>query len=321
MLYIQEWHESMRVTGVYLCKSRNAATTKNGKAYENLVLMDRTGTVDAKIWEPDDPGIEEFEALDYIDIVGDITRYNGTLQVSLKRARKAGDGEYDPADYVPTTDLNVEKMYGTLLDFIEKVENPYLSALLKKFFVEDEDFIRRFKSSSAAKTIHHAFVGGLLQHTLYVTNLCYYLSRYYTVLNRDLLLTAAICHDIGKTVELSRFPQNDYTDDGQLLGHIMIGAEMIHDAAREIDGFPETLESDLKHCILAHHGEFEYGSPKKPAIAEALALNLADNMDARLETVTELFKANAQKPDSEWLGFNRILDSNFRKTGNLDNLK
>ena len=321
MLYIHDWHEGMQVAGVYLCKTRNAAVTKNGKAYENLILMDKTGTVDAKIWEPDDPGIDEFSALDYIDIIGDITRFNGSLQVSLKRVRKVREGEYDPADYLPTTDMNVEKMYSTLLDFIDKVENPYLSKLLKRYFVEDDDFARRFKAASAAKTVHHAFVGGLLQHTLYVTNLCYFMCRYYPVLNRDLLITAAICHDIGKTVELSSFPQNDYTDDGQLLGHIMIGAEMIHDTAKEIDGFPAKLESDLKHCILAHHGEFEYGSPKKPALAEALALNLADNMDARMEMVTEYFKANAQKPVDEWLGFHKILDSNLRRTGNLDNLK
>ncbi|MCR4752407.1 MAG: HD domain-containing protein [Eubacterium sp.] len=320
MLYIQEWREGIRVAGIYLCKTKNAAVTKNGKAYENVTLMDRTGMVDGKIWDPDDAGIDDFEALDYVDIVGDISRFNGSLQVSLKRVRKARSGEYDPADYLPTTDYDTEKMYQTLLDFIGKVENPYLSALLKRYFVEDEEFVSRFKVASAAKTLHHAFVGGLLQHTLYVVNLCFFMTKYYPVLNRDLLLTAAICHDIGKITELSRFPQNDYTDDGQLLGHIMIGAEMIHDAASEIEGFPAELERDLKHCILAHHGEFEYGSPKKPALAEALALNLADNADSRLEMITEFFKANAQKPAGEWLGFHKALDSNIRRTGNLDDL-
>lgn len=320
MLFIQEWSEGMRVAGIYLCKTKTSAVTKNGKAYENLVLMDKTGTVDAKIWEPDDAGIGDFSALDFIDIVGDISRFNGSLQVSIKRARKAEEGEYDPADYVPTTDMDREKLYETLMTFVEKVENPYLSALLKHFFVEDPDFVNRFKSASAAKSIHHAFVGGLLQHTLYVTNLCYFLCKYYPILDRDLLLTAAICHDIGKTVEISAFPQNDYTDDGQLLGHISIGAEMIHDAAKQIPDFPAELESDLKHCILAHHGEFAYGSPKKPALAEALALNLADNMDARLEMLGEFFKSNAQKPAKEWLGFHRALDSNFRRTGDVNSL-
>lgn len=321
MLFIQELNEGMKIGGIYLVKSKTAATTKNGKAYDNVILMDRTGTVDCKIWEPDSPGIDDFDALDYVDIVGDVSRYNGVLQVSLKRVRKAREGEYNPADYLPTTDKNIDEMYKVLMGFIDKVENKYLNQLLRKFFVEDEELIKRFKSASAAKTIHHAFVGGLLQHTVYVTNLCYYFSRTYPILNRDLLLTAAICHDIGKTAEISAFPQNDYTDDGQLLGHIMIGAEMIHDAAKEIEGFPAKLESDLKHCILAHHGEYEYGSPKKPALAEAMALNLADNADARLETLSEIFKANAQRPMDEWLGFNRIFESNIRRTGNIDELK
>ncbi|MCF0145586.1 MAG: HD domain-containing protein [Eubacterium sp.] len=318
MLYIQDWHEGMRVAGIWLCKSKNAATTKNGKAYENLILMDKTGTVEAKIWDPDDPAIDEFDALDYVEIIGDISRYNGVMQISLKRARKAREGEYDPVDYLPVSELNIDKMYEALLGYIEKVKDPHLAALLKYYFVEDEEFKARFCASSAAKTVHHAFVGGLLQHTLYVTILCNFFCNCYSVLNRDLLLTAAICHDIGKTKELSEFPQNEYTDDGQLLGHIMIGAEMIHDTAKTIPGFPEKLESDLKHCILSHHGEFEYGSPKKPALAEALALNLADNTDARMEMVTELFKANDQKKGAEWLGFHRFLDSNIRRTGSLE---
>ena len=140
------------------------------------------------------------------------------------------------------------------------------------------------------------------------------------MLNKDLLLTAAMLHDIGKVREISAFPECDYTDDGQLLGHIMIGAEMIHDEAGRIEGFPARLESDLKHCILAHHGEYEYGSPKKPALAEALALNLADNADAKLESMTELLRANEQKKPDEWFGFNRIFDSNIRKTGDINAL-
>ena len=147
--------------------------------------------------------------------------------------------------------------------------------------MEDEAFIKRFRFNSAAKTVHHGFVGGLLEHTLNVTKLCDFYTKAYPALNRDLLLTAAIFHDIGKTKEISAFPMNDYTDDGQLLGHIMIGAEMLHDAIREIPDFPAKVESELKHCILAHHGELEYGSPKKPALMEAAALNMADNTDAR----------------------------------------
>ncbi len=320
MLFIQELHEGMKIAGIYLCKSKNPAVTRNGKNYENVVLMDRTGTVDAKIWEPDSAAIDEFDALDYVDIIGDVTKYNGNIQVSLKRVRKAGEGEYDPKDYLPVSDKNPDEMFRALLTYVDKVENPYLHTLLDRFFREDGGLTERFKTASAARTIHHSFVGGLLQHTLYVTNLCYFFSRYYPMLNRDLLLTAAMLHDIGKIREISAFPECDYTDDGQLLGHIMIGAEMIHDEAGRIEGFPARLESDLKHCILAHHGEYEYGSPKRPALAEALALNLADNADAKLESMTELLRANAQKRSDEWFGFSKIFDSNIRKTGDIDAL-
>ena len=156
------------------------------------------------------------------------------------------------------------------------------------------------------------FIGGLLEHTLGVTKLCDFYADTYPVINRDLILAAAMFHDMGKLREISTFPENDYTDDGNLLGHIVMGVEMIGERIRTIDGFPPKVASELKHCILAHHGEYEYGSPKKPALIEALALNFADNLDAKMETLTEIFAANEGK--SEWLGFNRLLDSNIRRT-------
>lgn len=312
MKFINELREGEKISGIYLCKHKQAAVTKNGKPYENLILQDKTGTIDGKIWEPNSLGIDEFEPLDYIDVVGDVTSFQGSLQVSIKRARKAGEGEYDPGNYLPVSDKNVDTMYQELLGFAAQVKNPYLHRLLVSFFQEDEEFIRAFKGNSAAKTVHHGFIGGLLEHTLSVVKLCRYYCRTYPILNQDLLLTTAMLHDIGKTKELSPFPKNDYTDDGQLLGHIMMGAEMIHDKAREIPGFPEKLESEVKHCILAHHGELEYGSPKKPALAEAVALNLADNTDAKMETLTEIFNGAGEQKD--WLGYNRFFESNFRKS-------
>lgn len=150
-----------------------------------------------------------------------------------------------------------------------------------------------------------------MEHTLSVTKLCEYYCSAYPILNRDLLLTAAMCHDIGKVRELSRFPENDYTDEGQLLGHIVMGAEMIGEKVRAISGFPKGLEGELKHCILAHHGEYEFGSPKKPALVEAVALNFADNTDAKMQTFTELLKG---APGNDWLGYNRLFESNVRRT-------
>ena len=312
MKFISELHEGEKISGIYLCKHKQAAVTKNGKPYENLILQDKTGTIDGKIWEPNSLGIDEFDPLDYIDVVGDVTSFQGSLQVSIKRARKAGEGEYDPGNYLPVSDKNVDTMYQELLGCAAQVKNPYLHRLLMSFFEEDEEFVRAFKGNSAAKTVHHGFIGGLLEHTLSVTRLCQYYCKTYPILNQDLLLTSAMLHDIGKTRELSPFPKNDYTDAGQLLGHIMIGAEMVHDKAREIPGFPEKLESEVKHCILAHHGELEYGSPKKPALAEAVALNLADNTDAKMETLTEIFNGAGEQKD--WLGYNRLFESNLRKS-------
>ncbi|MDD7740533.1 MAG: HD domain-containing protein [Fusicatenibacter sp.] len=315
MKYINELHEGNRMSGIYLCKHRQSAVTKNGKPYDNVILQDRTGTIDAKVWDPNSQGIDEFEALDYVDIVGDVTSFNGALQISIKRARKADEGEYNPSDYLPTSRYDIETMYQELLSWIGTVTNRYLQELLQYYFVRDQETVKKFKVGSAAKNVHHGFVGGLLEHTLSVTRFCDYLSKSYGILNRDLLLSAAMLHDIGKTRELSAFPQNDYTDDGQLLGHIMIGAEMVHDAAAKIPNFPVKLENQLKHCILAHHGELEYGSPKKPALAEAVALNLADNADAKMETLTELFESAPE--ENEWLGYNRFFESNIRRTGEI----
>lgn len=312
MKFINDLHEGDRLKGVYLCKHKQAAVTKNGKNYENVILQDKTGSIDAKVWEPNSPGIGEFDSMDYIDCVGDVTSFAGSLQVSLKQVRKADEGEYNEGDYLPVSKNSTDIMYDELLSYVDSIGNPYLKQLLDHFFKEDAALIASFKSHSAAKTVHHGFVGGLLEHTLSVVRLCDFYAKAYPVINRDLLLTAAMCHDIGKTKELSAFPVNDYTDKGQLLGHIVMGSEMIHDAAAAIEGFPENVENELKHCILAHHGEYEYGSPKKPALVEAAALNLADNTDARMETLSEIFDAAGTK--TEWLGYNRIMESNIRKT-------
>lgn len=307
MKFIKDYKEGDRVFDVYLCKHKQSAVTKNGKAYDNVILQDKTGTVDAKVWDPNSAGIEDFDTLDYIEVYGDVTSFQGALQVNVKRVRKCREGEFDPANYLPVSPFPIDDMMQELLGLIDSVQNSYLKKLLQMFFVEDGEFVKAFKQSSAAKTVHHGFVGGLLQHTLGVTRLCDYYCTQYPVLKRDLLLTAAICHDIGKTKELSLFPENDYTDDGQFLGHIVIGSEMVGEKIRQIPGFPKVLENELKHCILSHHGELEFGSPKKPAIVEAVALTFADNTDAKMETFTELLE---NSKETGWLGFNRLFESN-----------
>nr|WP_330372251.1 HD domain-containing protein [Mediterraneibacter gnavus] len=263
MRYIKDLHEGETIRNVYLCKGKRSAETRNGKPYDNLILQDKTGTLDGKVWDPNSQGIAEYDEKDFIEVFGDVTSYNGSLQMNIRQIRKAEEGEYNPADYMPTSEKSVDSMYEELLGFIRGISNTWLRQLLEYYFVKEEEFIRVFKGHSAAKTVHHGFAGGLLEHTLSVVKMCRYFADTYEILNRDLLYTAAMCHDIGKTKELSAFPDNDYTDDGQLLGHIIIGVEMMNDAIREIPGFPEKLGSELKHCIISHHGELEYGSPKK----------------------------------------------------------
>ena len=312
MRYIETLREGERINEVYLCKNKQASLTKAGKPFVSLILQDKTGTLDAKIWDPSSLGIDDFDKLDYLNVVGDVISFQGALQLNVKRVRKMQQGEYDPKDYLPVSKYDPDQMYAQLMAIIQKISNPYLKQLSSSFFGSPE-FADSFKFHSAAKTMHHGFVGGLLQHTLSVALLCEKFAAHYKILNHDLLVTAAIFHDIGKLKEISRFPENDYTDDGQLLGHIIIGSQMLAERIAAIPDFPPKLSSELIHCILAHHGELEYGSPKKPALAEAVALSFADNLDAKLEAMEEAF-ANVPDGNTDWLGFHRSFESNIRKT-------
>jgi 3'-5' exoribonuclease len=310
MQYINELREGDMISEIYLCKTKSVNKTKAGKTYYALTLQDKTGLADAKVWDLSN-AIEHFEALDYIKIDAQVTTFNGSIQLNIRRARVAEESEYDISEYMPMTKKDIESMYEELMTLVDSVANTHLSALLISFFAKDSDFIRRFKMSSAAKTMHHGFIGGLLEHSLSVAKICDYMCTLYPNMNRDLLITAALFHDIGKVDELSSFPENDYTDEGQLVGHIVMGAMMLKKRIQEIDGFPKILEDELLHCILSHHGELEFGSPKKPALIEAVALAHADNMDAKLEAFTEL---TADKENIDWLGFSKMFENNVRPT-------
>ena len=312
MKYIETFREGMHVSDVYLCKTKQIALTKNGKEYGSVTLQDKTGTIDGKIWDLGSPGIGEFGAMDYIFIDADVTMFQGAFQLNIRRVRVADEGEYYPGDYLPMTTKDINAMVRELGQYITTIKNEHLKKLAAGYFVNDQKFMKAFCSHSAAKSVHHGFVGGLLEHTLSVVKMCDFFCKQYPNLNRDLLLTAAMFHDIGKVKELSSFPENDYTDEGQLIGHIIIGAQMVQEGAAKIAGFPKKLENELVHCVLAHHGELEYGSPKKPALIEAMALNLADNADAKLETMTEILRGAGD--NNGWLGYNRFMESNIRKT-------
>jgi 3'-5' exoribonuclease len=311
MQFIEDLREGDSIHSIYLCKKKQELKTKAGKSYDSLTLQDKTGTLDAKIWNPGDMGIGDFDNLDYVDVTGDLTSFQGSLQLNVRRIRRCGEGEYDPADYLPVSERSIDEMWTEFSNYIGKIEEPHMKALLESFFVDDPDFIQTFKNSSAAKTMHHGYVGGLLEHSLNVTKLCYAYCRLYPTLKRDLLVPAAMLHDIGKTRELSPFPRNDYTDEGQLLGHIVIGCMMIDEKIKGIDGFPVVLKEELEHCILAHHGKLEFGSPKVPALMEAAALNFADNTDAHLEMFKEILAGSNL---DAWAGYQSKVESNVRRT-------
>ena len=311
MQYINTLREGDDITETYLCKSKSSGVAKNGKTFYSLVLQDKTGTIDGKIWELSN-AIEHFEAMDYVKLSAKVTSFNNKPQLNIRQTRRAEEGTYDIADYMPISKFDIDEMFKELLALIDSVKDESLRTLLRSFFVEDASFVKAFKMSSAAKSMHHAFVGGLLQHTLSVARIADFLAGFYPIMNRDLLVTAAICHDIGKVKELSEFPVNDYTDPGNLLGHIVIGAMMVKEKADGINGFDETLKNNLVHCILAHHGKLEYGSPEKPKIIEAVALSFADDTDAKLEGFSEALES--EQAEGDWLPYNKMFESIIRKT-------
>lgn len=311
MLFIETIRENDQVTEHYLCTSKQVLKTRAGKTYYSLKIQDKTGEIECKIWDLND-GINHFESGDYVKIDGSVVTFQGGLQLNIRRIRRSQEGEYNPADYVPMTKYNIEDMYKEFLSYIDKVENKYVKQLLSAFFIEDKAMVKRFKEHGAAKSVHHNFFGGLLEHTLGILRICEFLATSYPVVNQDVLYAGAMLHDIGKLVELTELPIVDYSDEGQLLGHIIIGVEWINEKANAITGFPKPLVNMIKHCVIAHHGELEYGSPKKPAILEAVLLHYADNIDAKVQTFTSILDTTEAQDD--WAGYQRLFESNIRKT-------
>lgn len=311
MRFINELREGELIVEHYLCKNRQTQKSKAGKNYLSLKLQDKTGVVDAKVWELNND-IKSFTENDFIKIEAMTLVYQNEIQLSIKKIRRSEEGEYDPADYIPCTEKNIDKMYQEFLGYIETIESPHVKKLLEEIFLKHPEVSKRFKTHSAAKSVHHGYMGGLLEHTLSVTQICDFSAPRYKFVNRDILVASAMLHDVGKVIELSEFPMNDYTDDGQLLGHLIIGSEMIRDAAAKIDGFPKQLESLLKHCMLSHHGEYEYGSPKLPKTIEAFILHCADNLDAKTKIIEEML--DGMNNQGNWAGYHKMLQRNIRKS-------
>lgn len=311
MRYISEIREGENVVEHFLCKSKQTLKSRAGKSYLSLKLQDKTGTVDAKVWELNND-IKAFEENEFIKIDGTAIVYQNDIQLNVKRIRRSLEGEYDPMDYIPSTEKNIEEMTKELLGYINTIKNTFIKKLLEEIFINNSVISKKLKYHSAAKNIHHGYMGGLVEHTLSVTQICDFMAPRYKYVNRDILIATAMLHDIGKIYELSDFPENDYTDDGQLLGHIIIGTELITESARKIQDFPKKLESLLKHSILSHHGEYEYGSPQLPKTIEAFILHCADNMDAKVKVIEEMI--DTDNTAGSWVGYQKMLQRNIRKS-------
>ena len=311
MRYLEDVKENEHVIEHYLCRQKQTLKTRGGKTYYSLRLSDKTGQMDAKVWEMNND-IQSFEEGDMVKIDAQVVTYQNELQLKIIKLRKSREDEYIPLNYVPCTEKDIEALYKEVVGFIKSVNHPKLRAVLEGILVNDPARVAAFKSHSAAKQMHHSYMGGLLEHTLNVAQICDYMSGRYKHVNRDLLITGALLHDIGKIYELSAMPMNDYTDDGQMLGHITIGVEMIQDEVRKIEDFPHELASLLKHSILAHHGEYEFGSPKLPATIEAFLLHCADNMDAKLKTFEEILDKDSTA--GPWTGYQKMLNRYIRRS-------
>jgi 3'-5' exoribonuclease len=305
--------ENREITGFFAAGLKQVRTGKDGGRYLALTLVDRTGQIDGRMWDIDDAG--EFEAGDVVKVLGEVCRFNERLQIKVKKVRRATAGEFELADFVPQSERDIGEMWAELEGWVAGFSDPDLKALLEAF-LNDEEIAGQLKQAPAAKGLHHAWIGGLLEHILSLMGMCELAIQRYPEVNRDLLLTGVVLHDIGKLRELSWGTSFDYTLEGQLLGHITIGIGMIEQKIAEIPNFPAAKRLLVEHLVLSHHGEYEYGSPKLPMTAEAILLHYLDNLDAKMQTVrNELKRAEANgRPGDEMTEWVRPLERQLLNT-------
>ncbi len=308
-LFVKEIKENSRIESVFLVKEKNVGVTKNGNPYMNLILMDRTGEIAAKVWDNVESLDRIFKKDDFVKVKSRALLYQGNLQLNISFLEKYPEDNIDISDFLPTGTKDREAMFLEIKAIIEKINDAYLKQLLNLFFSDDEEITALFKKSPAAKGMHHVFIGGLLEHTLSVARLAKQVTEHYSYpgLNADLLITGALLHDIGKIYELSCDRSFDYTDIGRLLGHITLGVEIIAKKISLIDGFPNDLAVMLKHLILSHHGEYLYGSPKKPKTLEALILYYIDDLDAKIAGFKSFIEQDKDQ-DSKWTKYHKLYE-------------
>ena len=297
--------ENKVITSSFVVASKQVKPKKNGEPYLALTLADRTGQIEAKMWDNVEEFLDAFEQDDFLKIKGLINKYKNRFQLTIHKLRRMGEAEIDYTDYLPKTTKDIGELWQTLAGFVATFENQHLKMLVE-LFMADPEIAERYRNAPAAKSLHHAYIGGLLDHVVSLFKLCDTVSRNYPHINRDLLLTGAFLHDIGKIQELTYNRSFSYTTKGQLLGHMVIELEMLQEKLAKLPGFPPDLKTLLEHMIISHHGQYEFGSPKLPMFPEALMLHYLDDLDSKMESMRAHY-ARESELEGPWTSYNPSL--------------
>jgi 3'-5' exoribonuclease len=298
-------HENKVITSGFVVVAKQIKPKKTGEPYLALTLGDRSGQIEAKMWDNVEEVLEAFEQDDFLKVKGLINKYKQRFQLTIHKLRKLGDSEIDFSDYLPKTTKDIDELWRTLGGFVSTFQNQYLKSLVQAFMADPEIAVA-YRNAPAAKTLHHAFIGGLLDHVVSLFRSCDLICKNYPQINRDLLLTGAFLHDIGKIHELTYNRSFTYTTKGQLLGHMVIELEMLHAKIVLVPGFPDELKTMVEHLIISHHGQYEFGSPKLPMFPEALMLHYLDDLDSNMEAMRAQFERESTL-DGPWTSYNPSL--------------
>ena len=302
-LWVQDIKEDDYVNDRYLVKIKRTGQTKNGGAFLSLTLSDKTGDIETRVWERAEELGVLFKEGDVVEVSGKAGLYRNQVQLTLSGIALSNDD--DPSLFIETTPCDISDMMKDLKEIVRKIKNADLRDLVNSF-ISDHKFLEKFKESPAAKNFHHGYIGGLLEHTLSVCRLAVLVQEQYPELDGDLLVTGAFLHDIGKIREFSYGKTIDYSDEGRLLGHLVIGVSMLEEKLEGFKKFPSETALCLKHMILSHHGEYDFGSPKRPKFLEAFVLHLIDDLDAKMNGITRFMSKD--KNEGSWTDFNRMFE-------------
>jgi 3'-5' exoribonuclease len=317
-IYINELKENDQVDSLFLVKEKSSGITKTGNTYLKLKLVDRTGEIEGRIWTSVENFTESFKKDDFTHVLGKAVSFQEHLQLNITHIERVKEEDILFSDFFLMAGKDIDEMFQSLLEISQQIRNLHLNQLLQLFW-EDESFIKLFKLAPASKWVHHNYLGGLLEHTLSLAQLVLKNISQYNGLNQDLLLTAAILHDLGKVDELTYHRSFDYSDEGRLLGHIILGIERVEEKIRQLPDFPKDISILLKHFLLSHHGQYIWGSPKRPMTLEAVMLHYLDDMDAKINGIQQFIKA--QVPEgSKWSAYHRTFEQYFYVTNFLEQM-